>query len=96
MERENYPTDLTSEQWQIVQPLIPPPKLGGRPRKTDIREVLDGIFYLLRSAPGVSCHMIFPLGKRSIPTFASGKKMVLGKTSMTPFITSVENKMGVS
>ena len=49
MERNSYPTDLTSEQWEILQPLIPPEKPGGRPRKTNIREVVNAIFYLLRS-----------------------------------------------
>jgi len=49
MERESYPTDLTDEQWKIVQPKIPPAKPGGRPRKTDVREVMNAIFYLLRS-----------------------------------------------
>jgi len=49
MERESYPTDLTDEQWKILEPLIPPPKLGGRPRNTNIREVINAIFYLLRS-----------------------------------------------
>lgn len=49
MEREYYPTDLTDEQWKIVEPKIPPPKPGGRPRKTGMRQVLNAIFYLLRS-----------------------------------------------
>jgi putative transposase len=49
MEREDYPTDLTDEQWEILQPLIPSEKPGGRPRKTNIREVINAIFYLLRS-----------------------------------------------
>jgi putative transposase len=49
MERKDYPTDLTSEQWNILEPLIPKAKPGGRPRRTDTREVLNGIFYLLRS-----------------------------------------------
>ena len=48
MTRESYPTDLTDEQWQILQPLIPPAKPGGRPRKTSMREALNAIFYLLR------------------------------------------------
>jgi putative transposase len=49
MERNSYPTDLTSEQWEILQPLIPPEKPGGRYRKTNIQEVINAIFYLLRS-----------------------------------------------
>ena len=49
MERNSYPTDLTDEQWEILQPLMPPEKPGGRPRKTNIREVINAIIYLLRS-----------------------------------------------
>src|SRR6266704_6043324 len=50
--RKQYPSDLTDEQWAIVEPLIPPAKQsprGGRPRKVDMREVLNTIFYLNRS-----------------------------------------------
>src|SRR5437667_1243897 len=50
--RKKYPSDLTDEQWTIVEPLIPPAKLsprGGHPRKVDMREVLNTIFYLNRS-----------------------------------------------
>lgn len=41
-----YSTDLTDEQWALVAPLIPPARPGGHPRTTDIRRVLDAIFYL--------------------------------------------------
>ena len=50
--RKIYPSDLTDEQWAIVEPLIPPAKQsprGGRPREVDLREVLNTIFYLNRS-----------------------------------------------
>ena len=51
--RKSYPSDLTDEQWKIVQPLIPEPrsltKRGGRPRETDMHEVLNTILYLVRS-----------------------------------------------
>ena len=49
MERKSYPTDLTDAQWQRIEPLLPPPKPGGRPRTTNLREVISGILYLLRS-----------------------------------------------
>ena len=49
MKRESYPSDLTDEQWQLLEPLIPPAKPGGRPRSVDMREVLNGIFYYLQS-----------------------------------------------
>jgi putative transposase len=49
MERKPYPTDLTDEQWQLIQPFLADAKPGGRPRKTDLREVLNALFYLVRS-----------------------------------------------
>lgn len=49
MGRAAYPSDLTDGQWQLVEPYIPPAKDGGRPRTTDLREVLNAILYLLRS-----------------------------------------------
>jgi putative transposase len=49
MERKPYPTDLTDEQWQLIEPLLPPAKSGGRPRKTELREVLNALFYLNRA-----------------------------------------------
>lgn len=42
-----YPSDLTDEEWALVEPLIPPAKRGGRQRTVDIREVLNGVFYVL-------------------------------------------------
>jgi len=50
--RKKYPSDLTDEQWAIVSPMIPPAKQtprGGRPRKVDMREVLNTLLYLNRS-----------------------------------------------
>jgi putative transposase len=48
MSRKIYPSDLTDAQWDLLQPLIPPPRPGGRPRKTTMREVVNAIFYLNR------------------------------------------------
>jgi len=49
MTRLSYDTDLTDAQWQLLEPLIPAAKSGGRPRTISIREVLNAIFYLLRA-----------------------------------------------
>ena len=46
MKRRAYPTDITDAQWAVLEPEIPAPRPGGRPRKTDMREVVDAIFYL--------------------------------------------------
>lgn len=48
MRTEPYPSDVTDEQWPLVEPLIPVFP-GGRPRKTSMRDVLDAILYLLRT-----------------------------------------------
>lgn len=47
--RKAYETDITDRQWEIIAPLIPKAKPGGRSRETDIREVINAIFYLLKS-----------------------------------------------
>jgi putative transposase len=47
--RRVYETDLTDAQWETLQPLLPPPPGGGRPPKTDRREVVNAIVYVLRT-----------------------------------------------
>jgi putative transposase len=47
--RKPYPTDLTDAEWAILEPLVPPPGTGGRPRTVDVREVMNGIFYRVRT-----------------------------------------------
>lgn len=47
--RKPYPTDLTDEQWQVVQPLLPSAKPGGRPRTVNLREVVNTLFYQNRT-----------------------------------------------
>ena len=46
--RKPYLSDLTDEQWEILQPLIPVNHVG-RPRKVDMREVFNAILYINRS-----------------------------------------------
>ena len=46
MSTQLYPTDLTDSQWEIIQPLIPPAKSGGRPRTLDMRLVINSILYV--------------------------------------------------
>ncbi|WLT38947.1 IS5 family transposase [Synechocystis sp. B12] len=47
--REFYSTDITDSQWQLVEPHLPKAKTGGRKRKTSLREILNAIFYMLRT-----------------------------------------------
>lgn len=47
MERRAYPSDVSDREWEIIEPLLPKSKLRGRKRGTDLREVVNAIFYLL-------------------------------------------------
>lgn len=49
MARKPYATDLTDEQWAMLEPLLPPAKSGGRPRSTDLREVVNTLLYQNRT-----------------------------------------------
>jgi transposase len=49
MGRTAYPSDLSDAQWKLLEPCIPPAKPGGRPRSVNMRKVIDGILYVLRS-----------------------------------------------
>src|SRR5258707_1240859 len=42
-----YPSDLTDDEWALVEPLIPPARRGGNKRHVDEREVMNGIMYVL-------------------------------------------------
>jgi putative transposase len=48
MNRKPYPSDLTDAQWELLAPLIPQAWPGGRPRASDMREVLNALFYRAR------------------------------------------------
>ena len=48
MKRKPYPSDLTDEQWDVLEDLIPPAKPGGCPRQHGMREVLNALFYRTR------------------------------------------------
>ena len=49
MRTHHYPSDVTDEQWDLIEPLLPADPGGGRPRKTSMRDVLDAILYILRT-----------------------------------------------
>lgn len=50
MNTNRYPTDTTDAQWESIKELIPPQEGRGRPRKVDLRRVIDAIFYITRSS----------------------------------------------
>jgi hypothetical protein len=45
LSQQRYPSDLTAEEWRLVEPLIPPAKCGGGNRRIDMREVENGLMY---------------------------------------------------
>ena len=45
--RLRYPSDVTDEEWALVEPLIPPAKRGGNRRHVVVREVINGLMYIL-------------------------------------------------
>jgi len=47
--RERYKSDLTDEQWEVIGPLLPAAKPGGRPRTVDLREVVNTLLYQSRT-----------------------------------------------
>ncbi len=47
MARQRYPTDLTDDEWRVLEPLIPPATPGGRPRRVDLSEILNAVRSLL-------------------------------------------------
>ncbi len=70
MTRQAYPTDLTDAQWRRLEPHVPPPKPGGRPRSADMGEVVDAILYVLRN--GIVWRALphdFPPGKTAYHYF---------------------------
>ena len=56
MNRQSYPTDLTDQEWEILELLLPSARPGGRPRSVNLREILNAIFYRERS--GCSWEML--------------------------------------
>ena len=42
-----YPSDLIDAEWSLIEPLIPPAKRGGNKRRVNLREIVNGIMYVL-------------------------------------------------
>ena len=51
-----YQTDLTDTEWRLIEPLLPAPHILGRPRKWEMREIINAIFYVLRG--GISWRLL--------------------------------------
>jgi putative transposase len=75
---------LSEEQYALLAPLIPPAKPGGRPRTTDMRRLLDGLFYLVRT--GCQWRHLpppptFPPWRRCTSTCARSRAQACGRRS---------------
>jgi transposase len=49
-----YPSDLTAAEWAQIEPLIPPSRRGGGKRTVDMREVVNGVMYVLSTGCATS------------------------------------------
>ena len=68
-----YPSDLTDAEWAHVEPLIPPAKRGGNRRHVDVREVVNGLMYVLSTGSnGAPCRRTCRRARRSMITSIFG------------------------
>jgi putative transposase len=44
-----YQSDVTDKEWRVIEPLLPGPRTRGRPRGWPLREIINAIFYVMRS-----------------------------------------------
>jgi hypothetical protein len=70
---QRYQSDLTDEEWRVIAPHLPEPSATGRPRSWAMREILNGIFYVMRArcACCVRPAVHFPSSQGSSPTAAT-------------------------
>ncbi len=95
MSRKAYPSDLSDIEWLILQVLIPIAKPGGRPRSVDIREILNAIFYILRS--GCAWRMLphdFPKWQTVYGYFRTWRKAGVWEQMNTALRESVREQAG--
>jgi putative transposase len=84
MKRRAYQTDLSDAEWSCIEPHLPAPEPGGRPRVHALREVLNAVFYvLLRSgcAWRLLPHDLERPGRASTTTSAYGVSTGPGRSS---------------
>jgi hypothetical protein len=72
--RRAYQTDLSDAEWSCIEPHLPVPKAPGRPRVHTLREIVDAIFYIVRSgcAWRLLCPTTFLPGRPSTITSGDG------------------------
>ena len=88
-----YPSDLTDDEWGLVEPLIRPGKTGGGKRTVIMREVVNGLMYILST--GCQWRAIpkdLPPRSRSTTTSICGHMTARWNESTTRFMSSVANE----
>ena len=89
-----YPSDVTDEEWELIVPLIPPGKSGGGKRTVIMREVVNGLMYVLST--GCQWRAI----PKDLPPKSTTTILICGpmtahcSASTTRFMSSVVNKRG--
>ncbi len=87
-----YTHDLTDQEWARVGPLIPPAKRGGNKRTVDVREILNGLMYILAQvASGAISQRISRRAARSMIISTAGATMERCSASITPSTPNAGN-----
>ena len=74
-----YPSDVTDQEWALIEPLVPPAKKGGNKRTVDERAIVNGLMYIL-STPVASGRRCRRTCRRAVPsTTISGAGMTTAR-----------------
>jgi transposase len=95
LERKQYTSDLTDQEWEIVEPLLPDDKAVGRLREVDLREVLNGIYY--RADNGVKWRNLpsdFPAWQTVYGYFRTWVKLGIWEAINTALVEQVRVSVG--
>src|SRR5215208_886009 len=90
--RKPYPTDLSDAEWKCIEPHLPTPRADGRPRRHSLREILDAIFYMVKSgcAWRLLPHEFPPWKTIHHSTSELGASTVLGSSCTLPCAIAYE------
>ena len=84
-----YPSDLTDSEWKLVEPLIPPGKRGGGKRTVVMREVVNGLMYILSTgflgALTLNLNCVFDI---AVPLYSKNVLAVRSLVLIVPFAKS--------
>lgn len=95
LERKQYTSDLTDQEWEIVEPLLPDDKAVGRLREVDLREVLNAIYY--RADNGVKWRNLpsdFPAWQTVYGYFRTWVKLGVWEAINTALVEQVRVSVG--